>query len=524
MVRLLTSTIRMLRVAITILLPLLGLVAAQAQSGTSTENGRIELLNADRGEYDDKIAPGAQRLKGNVRFKHKDALMRCDSAYLYQDQRVQAFGNVSIDQGDTLHVQADRAHYNGNDRTARLEGNVLMRNSDMELSTPTLDYDLRNRRAVYSAGGRIVSRRGADVLTSDQGTYLTSARRFIFSRNVRIAHPERTIAGDTMHYVTSTGIAEFFGPTQIIQQRTTIHTQRGMYDTRNEKARFSRRSLIDNEGRTLEGDSLHYDRRTGEGLAWGNVVVSDTASEMIVRGERGRYNEKTEKAVITGNAELELWMGNDTLYLHGDTLFTTPDSTGKRIQAHRHVRFFRSDMQGACDTLIYSEVDSLISLFNDPVLWSGTDQITGTHIRIALRNGKADKLYVDENAFLVSQVDSIHYDQVTGTNMTGYFAEEGLRSLFVEGNARTVYFAEENKNGVESIMGVNRADCSRIRVELKEGKVNTVTFLDRPDAILYPLDKVPGDELRMQGSEWRSSERPTDRADIFRSVGGAPAP
>jgi len=494
------------------LLPVLG------QSGSAGESGRIELLNADRGEYDDRIAPGAQRLKGNVRFKHKEALMRCDSAYLFKDQRVQAFGHVVIDQGDTLHVQADRALYNGNDRTARLDGNVLMRNSDMELSTPSLDYDLRNRRAVYSAGGRITSRSGGNVLTSDLGTYLTNARKFIFSRNVLLAHPERTITSDTMHYVTSTGIAEFFGPTHIEQKNTTIRTLRGQYDTKNEKARFSKRSVIDNEGRTLEGDSLHYDRKTGEGQAWGHVVVSDTASDMIVRGDKGRYNEITEKAVITGHAELELWMGKDTLFLHGDTLFTTPDSSGKRVQAHRNVRFYRADMQGACDTLIYSEADSLISLFNDPILWSGTDQITGDHIRIALRDGKADKLFVEKNAFLVSEVDSIHYDQVTGTDMTGYFGDDGLRSLYVEGNARTVYFAEETKDGVESIMGVNRADCSRIRVGLKDGKVHTVTFLDRPDAILYPLEKVPPEELRMQGSEWRSDERPKDRADIFRSL------
>ncbi len=479
------------------------------------EGDRIELLNADRGEYDDRIAPGAQRLKGNVRFRHRDAMMRCDSAYLYQDQRVHAFGHVAIDQGDTLHVQADRALYNGHDRTARLEGNVLLRNSDMELSTPTLDHDLRNGRAVYAAGGRIVSRTNNDVLTSDQGTYLTHSRRFIFSRNVRLTHPERTITGDTMHYVTSTGIAEFHGPTVISRKKVTIHTPRGQYDTRQERARFTQRSVINDEGRTLEGDSMHYDRKSGRGLAWGNVVVTDTTSDMIVRGDHGRYDENSESAVITGHAELELWMGKDTLFLHGDTLFTTPEGKGKRVQAHRRVRFFRNDMQGACDTLIFSEADSLIRMFDHPVLWSDADQITGDHIRIALRDGKADRLYVEKNAFLVSEVDSIHYDQITGTDMTGQFDGEGLRSFLVEGNARTVYFAQEEKEGKKGIVGVNRADCSRIRVDLKDGKANTVTFLDRPDAILYPLEKAPPEELRMQGADWRGAERPLSRADIF---------
>jgi len=238
----------------------------------------------------------------------------------------------------------------------------------------------------------------------------------------------------------------------------------------------------------------------------------------LVKGDPGRYNEVTDRAIITGHAELELVMDADTLFLHADSLFTSPDSSGKRIQAHQRVRFYRSDLQGSCDTLIYSDADSVIYMFNSPILWSGTDQITGDHIRIALLNGKADKLFVERNAFLVSDVDGLHFDQVTGTTMTGQFGDTGLRTLLVEGNSRTVYFAMENKNGVESIMGVNRADCSRIRVHLTAGKVSTVTFLDRPDAVLYPLEKVPPEELRMKGSEWRSEERPIDRSDIFRSV------
>jgi lipopolysaccharide export system protein LptA len=498
-----------------LLLLLAHATGAWAQTATPTANERIELLNADRGEYDDRIAPGAQRLKGDVRFRHKDAVLRCDSAYLYNDQQVRAFGHVTIAQGDTLHVQADRALYNGNERTARLEGNVTMRNSDMELNTSALHYDLRGRRAVYDTGGRIRSVQGGDVLTSDHGIYLTNGRRFIFSRNVRIDHPERTITGDTMHYVTSTGVAEFPGPTRIVHGSTIINTLRGTYDTRNERARFTKRSVIDDQGRTLEGDSLHYDRRTGEGSAWGQVVVNDSASATTIRGALGRYNSINDRAMVTGQAELELRMGTDTLFLHGDTLFTLPSDNGDRIQAHRHVRFFRNDLQGACDTLIYDQADSVISLYHAPVLWSGTDQITGRHIRIALRDGKAHQLFIEQAAFLVSQVDSIRYDQVAGTNMTGYFGDQGLRTLEVEGNARTVYFAQETKNGEEHIMGVNRADCSRIHVHLKDGKVETVTFLDRPDATLYPLEKAPADELRMQGSDWRAAERPMDRAGIF---------
>jgi hypothetical protein len=238
---------------------------------------------------------------------------------------------------------------------------------------------------------------------------------------------------------------------------------------------------------------------------------------MMVRGDRGWYDERTERSTITGNAELELLMGDVPLYLHGDTLFAWPDEHGKRtIQAHRRVRFHRDDLQGVCDTLIYTEVDSMIRMYRAPVLWSGADQISGDHIRIALSNGQAHELHVLGNAFMLSQVDSVHLDQVTGTIMTGSFRDNELYRIVAEGNSRTVYFVREEKEGKEEIIGVNRADCSKIAVGIIEGQVATVTFMARPEAILYPVGKAPPEELRMKGSDWRGMERPTDRGDIFR--------
>ncbi len=486
-------------------------------SMAQTTTKGVEIQNADTWEFDGKRVPGAQILKGNVRFRHASATMSCDSAYLYEDQRVDAFGRVTINEGDSLFVHGDRLRYDARERMARVEGNVRLRNADMELTTPSLDYDLKIRRGVYTEGGRIVSHAENNVLTSRTGTYLAASRTFQFGRNVRLEHPQRTITGDTMHYTTTTGVAQFLGPTRIVQDSTVITTLRGQYDTREERARFIRRTTILSRGRMLEGDSIHYDRRTGLGLAWGNVAVTDTSGEMTARGDRGSYNEHTDRSMITGRAELVLLMNGDSLFLHGDTLFTRSDSSGlhRHIQAHRRVRFFKSDMQGACDTLIHSEADTMIHMFHRPVLWSENDQITGDRIRIAMRDGQAHRLHVEGNAFLMAQVDSSRYDQVTGTRMTGFFGNNALRRIEAEGNARTVYFAQEEKNGVKEVTGVNRADCSRIGVTLENGEVSTVTFMEKPAAVLYPIDKAPAEELRMKGAEWRGDERPMDREDIF---------
>lgn len=498
-----------------LLLACAGMLGAHGQSAVQTGGGRVEILNADALRFDQQVG-GAQRLNGNVRLRHGNALMYCDSAHVHPDQRVDAFGQVRIEQGDSLRITGQRLTYLGAERTAHMEGDVRLNDRSMELSTPALDYDMRQRVGVYSAGGRIVDLREGNVLTSGKGQYLAASRRFIFSRQVRLDHPERTVTCDTMHYTTTTGITEFMGPTVITQGNTVIRTTRGTYDTRNDRTRLSRRSSITQKERVLEGDSLRYDRRTGIGLAWGHVELVDSGGDLRVHGHMAQYRSIEQRAFVTGRAELVMRMGEDTLYLHGDTIFTDTDDSGRRITARRNVRFFRHDLQGLCDTLVYADADSVIHMHHLPVLWSGNDQITGDNIRIALKDRKAHRLYVEGNAFLVSEADSIHWDQVTGLTMTGHFADNELRSLVADGNTRTVYFAREQAaDGTERIIGVNRADCSRIIVGMNEGNIATVSFLERPDAVLYPLEKAPPDELRMKGAELRTAERPLDRSAIF---------
>jgi lipopolysaccharide assembly outer membrane protein LptD (OstA) len=141
--------------------------------------------------------PERKRLIGNVRLKHVDALMFCDSAYLYPDQHVRAYGHVAIRQGDTLDLKADRLDYTGEKRVATVAGKVVLSDPGMTLTTEALTYDLTASRATYTDSARIESRRDGNTLTSRNGTYLTALHRFIFSGNVRIEHPERLITADT---------------------------------------------------------------------------------------------------------------------------------------------------------------------------------------------------------------------------------------------------------------------------------------------------------------------------------------
>lgn len=506
---------RVMRV-VTIVAMSLPLVAL-AQTGS--DDSRVEILGADRLDYVEGVAQNAQRLIGHARFRHGGATMSCDSAYIYDDQSVKAFGHVGIRQGDTLSISGDRLDYTGKDRLATITDNVRLSDRDMDLTTDLLTYDLRNRMATYVGGGTLTSRKEKNTLTSDRGSYHAGAHRFIFSGDVVLVGPERTIVCDTLHYTTTTGMAEFFGPTAITAGDTRMWCRRGWYDTRNDVADFTQRARVLNNGQELHGDSLHYERATGLGDAFGNVLVLDTADGLMVLGDRGQHNEADDRAWVTGRAEMRMRMGDDTLHLHGDTLVAFPDSSGRRIHALHRVRFFKSDLQGACDTMVYSDADSVIHFLGTPVIWSGDDQLTGRDVRIALRDGKAHRLFIEREAFLASQVDSLRFDQVTGTSMTGFFDNNELQRLLAEGNCRTVYFAREegtdSTGAAPKLIGMNRVDCSRIRVELNEGEADVIAFLTDPDGTMYPLEQAPPEELRLRGFHWRGSERPADRMAIF---------
>ena len=494
-----------------------------AQS-TPPAGARIEILSADNLVYD-KAFTKAQRLLGHVRLKHENALMRCDSAWLFEDQTMNAFGHVAIDH-DTLHITGERLDYVGKERLATITGAVRLSDPGMELATDALTYALRERTARYTSGAVIISHRENNTLTSRNGAYQAAIHRFVFSDSVKLSHPEHIIVTDTLHYTTTTGVADFFGPTRIIQGATLMFCERGSYDTRADRGLFTRAGRILDGAQELRGDSLLFDGRAGEGRGWGHVTMIDTSSNLLVRGQQGLHLQHADSSYITGRAELVMLMGEDSLFLHADTLFATTDSSrGQRVLARRNVRFFKNDMQGVCDTMTWADRDSLITLAGSPYLWSGKDQISGRLITIALRNGHAHRLHVLRDALLANSVDSLpedadptaaYFDQVTGTTITGWFAHDKLVRIEAEGNSRTVSFAKEkDESGTERVTTMNRADCSRIVVRLDSGEVSSISFLVKPDAVMYPIGQAPVEEMRMKGFTWNAAARPVDRISIF---------
>ncbi len=475
---------------------------------------RIDILNADIIQSAPALGKGAQRLIGHVKFKHENAIMSCDSAYFYSSSyTLDAFSNVSIEQGDTLFLYGDNLHYEGDTRIAKIRNNVKLVDNETVLLTDHLDYNRETEIAYYLNGGVITE--GENELSSKQGYYYTKDETFFFKDSVVIVNPDYIIKSDTLKYNTNTEISYFFGPTQIIGETNFIYCENGWYDTRQDISLVTKNARLESEDRILRGDSLYYERNTGFGRANSNVELVDTTQNVILRGNKGIYYENDKLATLTDSALMIEVDGPDSLFVHADTLRSIPDTSmqddSKILLAYHKVKIYRYDLQGMCDSLVYIEHDSMFHFYREPVLWSGENQLTASKIELVIKNQELYRLYMKDVALLASRKDSVKYNQIRGKSMTGYFKNNDLVRLDVEGNGQSIYYAEDE--GV--IIGVNKSECSDLIIYLKDNKVSQVNYKVQPTGIYYPLSLFPPSERYLEGFAWHDQWRPKKVRDIF---------
>ncbi|WP_410220277.1 OstA-like protein [Pedobacter sp.] len=267
----------------------------------------------------------------NPTFRHDNARLYCDSAVFYKERNYfEAFGNVHINQADTLNIYSDLLNYDGNKKLAHLEKNVRMVDkNNSTLTTNVLDYNMATRIGTYVNGGKIVT---TDVtITSKRGWYFANSRDAFFRYDVLVTNPESTIKSDTLRYNTLSNWAYFYGPTNIKNKKNeNLYTESGAYNTKTENAYFGKNNLYTSGSRSLQGDSLYYYGKRGYGKAVKNIVFKDTVDDFTLKGNLGEYFRDTEKILVTRNPYVAMVSDDsvmvdnkkiaDTLWLGADTL------------------------------------------------------------------------------------------------------------------------------------------------------------------------------------------------------------
>lgn len=413
----------------------------------------------------------------NVRFTKGPMIMDCDSAHFFPDtESFDAFGNIVMQQGDTLFIYADELQYSAPERMAYLFADpgrkVRMINRDVTLETDVFNYDLNTEVGYYTTGGVLYDRQ--NKLVSLEGEYIPATKDANFYRDVHLTSLGREdtleIFSDSLFYNTATHIARLMSPSEVINSRGIIYTTDGLYDTDTDTAALYRRSVVHSpEGRDLTADTIYYDRVQGIGECFGSMVMTDSARQASLSADYGFFNQATDSAYATGRLLIKEYSQGDTLYLHGrqinayrlidtiiipsipaDTVNGTPEvpetvrlDTSNVADIWPRVRFYRSDMQGVCDSMRLTSADTTLRMYTHPVVWSEQRQIFGGLIELHMNDSTIDRARLPEYGFTSQQVADDYYDQLAGKEMVATFEGGELRRLDISGNVELIMYAEE---------------------------------------------------------------------------------
>lgn len=496
--------------------------SAVAPAPKGKQDDQIHLLHADRLYYNVRVRSDAQILVGNVAFEHQGTTMYCDSAlYFQQTKSFDAFGNVKMKQGDTLTLTGQTLYYDGIEQKARMSGHeVLLKHRDTKLYTDSLVYDKLFGVGYFPDKGRLIDQ--GNQLTSDYGSYTPSTRQAVFNFNVRLINPlppepvKSELLSDTLYYNTGSGVAHVVGPSNITQGTTLIYTEDGNYDSKNDFSYLLNRSHVNYVSKRIEGDSLNYDGKTKVSKGFGQVVYDDFANKNRFLGNYLLYNDSTGYAEAADSALCVDYSQRDTLWAHGDSLkmytyFLDTDSMYRVIHAYHKVRMFRADMQAVCDSLVYTGLDSCITMYRDPILWQMGQQIVGEKIMAWTNDSTLDSIHVINQALLVERMDSVHYNQVASKEMYSYFKDGEVYLNKAEGNVLVNYYPLDD----DSLMvGMIHAESSELKLFVDRRKVQRI-WMPSTNGMFYPIEKTPDKDRYLPNFVWFDYVRPKDKDDVF---------
>ncbi|MGJ8549122.1 OstA-like protein [Winogradskyella wichelsiae] len=465
-----------------------------------------------------------------VHFVHKGINMWCDKAVYYEDQDfIEAYSNVVMKQGDTINMVAKYVEYSGISQLAFASGDVVLTEPKSTLKTDTLHFDRIKQQAYYNTGGTVV-RDSSGTITSQIGRYYMNASKYQFVKDVELVNPKYTLNTERLDFFTENGHAYLFGPSTIVGETSTVYCERGFYDTNKDIGNFQRNAKIDYDNRSVEGDSLYFDRAKSFASATNNITVTDTLNKSIAKGHYAEVWRAKDSMFITKRALAITVQDRDSIYMHADTLMVTGKPENRITRAYNNARLFKSDLAGKSDSIHVDHKLGLTQMINlsrynsndafalqrKPVLWNIGNQMTGDTIHL-ISNPKTeqlDSLKVFQNAFLINKdtISNDAFNQIKGQRLIGLFRNNELYNVDVIKNAETIRYL---RNDDTELIGIQKSKSGSINVQIIDQAIDEVRFINQIDGNIFPDSDFPKSGRKFRGFDWRGEEQPLSVEDLF---------
>lgn len=497
--------------------------------------------------YDGNTSIGEVRGK-IVRLVDSAAVLRTFNLDFNTKQNVGYFyGGGTLANKDNV-LESDKGYYYSGQKLARFEGAVEMRNKEYEIYSDSLHYYTNTETAIFLGPTSIWHKDG--YLSCEGGRYERKRDYFHFSKNAYVMSDKQEMWADSIFYDRRLQVSDLYGNIQLLDTTRSLlsfadeaHLVDSVQDvlmTRHPSVAYYE---MDKEGKCdtlfLRADTLHFvafknpafyakDSAAADSLApvAATDVLPDTLWTLaalprlsgclpdilpkipyVPKPHPGKAADMDPGVTMK---EGTLPLPADSLLAAADTLPPKIDSVFRYMYGYRNVRFFRSDGQGACDSLVYFVNDSIGEMFYRPVLWNGNNQVSSELIRFVTERQQLDKVEFLGSAFIAAQEDTAHYNQVKGRDMYAYFRNNEMYLLDVLSNVQSVFYMVEDS----VITSINLGESTNMQVDVKERKISRVKYIDKPVIDVHPLGLVSREKQRLKGFNWREAQRPQSRYDV----------
>lgn len=482
-----------------------------------------------------------ETIAGDVIIKEGLTTFYCDSATINRRTNiVEAFGNIHINDNDSIHTYAQNLRYVGSERIAYLKKKIKLTDKKGTLYTDELEYNLRTGIATYKDGGRITNER--TVLTSRDGVYYADTKDVYFKNDVHLKDPDRDIWTDSLLYNIKTNIATFIAQTRIVgKDGTVINTKSGTYNLATGEAIFSGRPSFRDSNRFAIADNMAYDKKTETLQLQGNAKFVDSINNITLIGGEIYADGKIKSFLATRKPVMIIYRDGDSTYVAADTLFSglrKYDSLERKMVTQRdtlktamalntndadtairyfigfhNVRIYNDSLQAVSDSLHYSTIDSTFKLFGEPVVWNDKSQISGDTLLMFTQKQKPKRLYVFNNGMIINKTKEGLFNQIGGRTLNGYFTDGSIDYVRVKGSpAESIFYPQDNDS---AYVGMNRSSGDLIDIYFVKKELNKVKFVNNVDGVMYPLKDIPADKKELKGFKWQENRRPKNKLELF---------
>ena len=482
-----------------------------------------------------------QTLAGNAKVRQGNTVLEGDSIVLDKALGIaEVFGNVHINDADTVNTYSQYLKYIGNEQMAYLSNDVRLSDGRAKLTTNNLEYNLKTGVATYKNGGKVVNEK--TTLSSEEGVYYSDTKDAFFKRNVHLTDPKYNMTADSLRYNTAFKNAYFISPTHIVSDNGIVDTKSGSYNLQTGEAVFLDKTIFRDSTRYISGNKIAIDEKSDMIQIDGNGKFVDSSNNVIVLGNEIHIDKKNSSFLATRKPVMILYRDNDSTYIAADTLFSgrrIKDSTDKKTTTTKdtllktqaidvnnhsqdtvryfigfhHVRIFNDSLQAVSDSLHYSTVDSAFKLFGSPICWNNNTQLTGDTIYLNTENQKAKQLNVFYNAMVINKTSDGFYNQMAGKTLNGFFKDGNIDYIRVKGSpAESIFYPQDNDS---AYIGMNRSKGDVIDIIFTNKEINRIKFINDVDGTLYPMNQIPAAVKFLKNFKWQDERRPKNKLELF---------